>query len=724
MVTTTTMPEQTGEPSKEPEQSGSRSTTDPDARPDAKTDAKAEAKKAAKSDFDEHMDGEGENIGDRQRAFHDVLTMYGSRTSGVVVVGDGVQIGNIVGGDSFHADEKSGPVLNAVAARTVSETARVYVEPTGFDAIAEVITKHRFVLLGTCPRWGNTATAIHLLTRAKAIYELRYAGHLSELPVDQMPHGAGFILDAADARTLATLRPQNLADLEDRLRDADVRLVVITDAGLAAEHGARPVWRAVAAPPDAYELTLRHLDHRLGSREQAMELIDQAGVAAELKDMAAGAFDVHRLAELASDLAEAARGYGTLADATERFAARADHAVEEWFDEQLTDGRDRAFVLALAVLNGMSFDAVSRAANLLIRQWPSEAPPGMSGARRASRRERLRVARARITMESRPTRYGSATLEIASFADATYPQRILRHYWHEHDYDRDLLLDWLREVAEDVELAVAIRAAGAVGYLGTFAFDTVRRDVIVPWMGSGKGNERELAVAALAMPARTPGTAARTVRLVADWAGRDGESARITAARALGTSVGAVLDPGPDALLAQLAEGADGHLATALGDSVGELVAAAEHDRRMELLGLLDSWSAEGRKGRQTAGVLGFLWAAWTQWTETEDGPSWPLLLRLAERDVAAAAVIARLWARSLVAAGADSGVRVALRSWAQAAERDPGQRGAFVRLFSAVPATQRQADLLKHHAENLRTRKPASPDTARKLLDALAKGR
>jgi hypothetical protein len=691
------------------------------------------AKTTARSHFDEEPGGESRDDagtgGERGRALDDSLTMYGgTRTSGVSVVGATVHIGTVIGGDSYlNADEQNRPILNLITDRTVTELNRVYVRPAGFDTLGEPIARNCLVLLGTRPRWGNTATAIRLLDGVKAIYGLRFAGALADLPVDKLPAGAGFVLDATEARVLVALRPQNLADLEERLRTAGSRLVVVTDADRAAEHGSRPVWRALATPPDAYELTLRHLQDRLGSREQGVELLDRTELTVTLKEMAPGTFDVHRLVELAADLAESARGRGDLAVAIERFEARADQAVEQWFDgDELAAPHRKAFVLALAVLNGMSFDAVSRAATALERLWRAEEPAAGRVARERPdpRWLRLKIARARVTEEIRGTRYGPATLEIASFWDPGYPERLLRHYWREHDYDRDLLLAWLREVADDVEVAVGTRAAGAVGFLATFAFDTVRRDVIVPWAGSGKGDERELAVAALAMPARTAETAARTLRLVADWASKDAVAQRTAAVRALGGSVGAVLDPGPDALLAKLAVGADGRLATAIGDSIGELLANAEPDRQLTLLALLNDWSAEERKGRQAAGVLGFLQAGWTQWVREDDGPAWPLLLWLADRDTATAAVVAKLWGRALVARGADNGVRVVLRGWALAAEREPEMRRAFVELFTAVPETQRQADLLRIHAERLRTGKPASPDTAGRLLDALLKGR
>jgi len=137
---------------------------------------------------------------------------------------------------------------------------------------------------------------------------------------------------------------------------------------------------------------------------------------------------------------------------------------------------------------------------------------------------------------------------------------------------------------------------------------------------------------------------------------------------------------------------------------------------------MLNDWAGEPRSGRQTAGVLAFLQASFSHWIRDEDGPAWPLVLWLTHDDPAIAAVVARLWARSLVARDADNGVRLVMRDWALAAERDPAIRAAFVALFAAVPETPRQANLLMIHAEKLRTGKPASPDTARRLLDSLMK--
>ena len=213
-------------------------------------------------------------------------------------------------------------------------------------------------------------------------------------------------------------------------------------------------------------------------------------------------------------------------------------------------------------------------------------------------------------------------------------------------------------MADDVEVRVCTQAAVAIGYLGTFAFDTVRRDVITPWAGGDRGDERELAVAALALPARSPDTAGRAVRLVVDWSRRNGEAARLSRGPRLGrrasdrcsaTARMPRWTAWPRALTAAWPP--------CSVTASAELMVDADPQRQAELLGLLDNWSQQGRNGRQRAGVFGFLQVAWTLRTDV-DGTSWPTLLWITATETSdrIRATIAALWGRVLIARGATTG--------------------------------------------------------------------
>ncbi|MEQ4302617.1 hypothetical protein ABNF97_14660 [Plantactinospora sp. B6F1] len=696
----------------------------------------------------------GDGAGDEERTWQQqeirktlaaALNSFGSRSSGVIVVGDGHTFsGPVTGGDSRSGADRSRAVLSTFTAGFVAGTARVYVLPDGFDDLADALDSSPVLLIRARRRWGSTTTAVRLLSDMETVHELRFADALSALPIEDLPEGCGFVIERLTTHQLGTLHARELPMLEERLTRRRGKLVVIVDdSARTPDHAVDRLARKIAAPPAALELVTSHLAELLGSDNEAERLLAEEHVGTRLADIAPESFDAPQLVELAKDLAEAAGGTGTVAEAMARFEDRSRRDVEDWYDELATFD-ERALVVAIAVLDRMSFDAVSRAATLLEQAWrEDEAGNGPAPPRsRQTRRSRLQTARARIGDEVRRTRYGWAELEVVSFVDPSYPRRLLHHLWHEHYYDRRLLLDWLRSIADDVEGAVGIRAATAIGYLSQFAFDTIRRDIVTPWAGSGRGNEREWAVAALALPAREPATASRVIRLVLDWADRDSLALRLTAARALGASVGAVLDGGPDEHLAELAEGAETAVQLAIGDSIAELMAEATLDRQTELLRLLDAWSVERRSGRLYAGVVGFLEVAATLWTNqrTPDGDvAWPTLLwlasdggqpvtssddavPLAEGWSEAGRIVARLWGRALVAPGVDTAVHNVLRRWAQAAEEAPVLRPVLVGLLMEAAGTDRQRRLLTAHANRWRDPQPLAPDLAARLLNLLSR--
>src|SRR5262249_23578048 len=194
----------------------------------------------------------------------------------------------------------------------------------------------------------------------------------------------------------------DVSDVDGRLLillDASQRL---TDAGLT--RGAI----ALDGPPEARTLVTRHLArlHPDLSADAIEGLLSDELISDRIASITPDNFDAYQLRELARDLAEMSRGRATPEDAIGRFQMRSQLGIAEWFNA-LTDAQF-ALVVALATLNGMSFDAVSRAAKRLEDALAAEYRDGSEQPRRGrqSRYERLAAARAVISLQVRRTRYG------------------------------------------------------------------------------------------------------------------------------------------------------------------------------------------------------------------------------------------------------------------------------------------------------------------------------
>ncbi len=688
------------------------------------TDARSKAEKLG----DEERSAQQSEIRDAVAEGLSSLGGFGAHASGVTIVPGGASTfsGPIAGRDIIIGGNRDDALQREVSAETVAEIRRNHVPPVGYDELADALRQDAVVLVRAPERWGTTTTAIHLLGRVGAVRRLAFSGHLSRLPVDNLPKDCGFLLSRVGRGQVTDLGDHDVRALQDSLAKRRSRLIATFDNNVRLRDptlDGRVV--TVAAPPPAVEVVISHMTDRL-SRSRAEKFVADHDLAGRLKAIDTGSYDISQLVAFARDLADAAEDRCSVEDAVSRFDDRSRQDLETWLDG-IADHDQKATVVSLAVLNRMPYDAVARSAAPLEREWRLEDAGGGHAAPRARRTKSARVqnARARLTHEVRQTRYGPAELEIAAFVDDSYPRRVLHHLWHEHDYDRDLIAAWLKQVAQDVEGRVRIRAAQAIGFLAQYAFDTIRRDVIVPWAGSGNGDERERAVAALSLPAQNPDTFGRTARLVLDWSERKGDALRLSAARALGRSVGAMLPNGPDERLTELAKAVDPDLAIAIGDSIGELLIDGDHARRLALLTLLDDWSGQTKVLRQTAGVWGFLEVAQglTTTEPTADGVvRWPTVLRFADEDAAMREVIARLFGKVLRAPDAYYGVHAVLRNWARRAEREPRLRQAMVSLLVDVAGmSPRLADLVAAQARTWRQTEPVAPDLAIRLLEALS---
>ena len=680
-----------------------------------------------------------EEIDDAKEASH---RAFGASGSAVVITGGwNVFAGPVSGRDTDIGVGGTSVLTRAVSQRTVSELAEVYVSSAGYPDLQEALEHTNLVILRVSRQWGGTSAAICALSRLKGISEIELDGALGALPVEKLPKEHGFIVKDLSPHQRLQLKARDITALDDRLAKRRAKLVVVIDADSRfADLGMSRFIVQLTSPPPASQVVESHMNHLLGSTMEIGDLLKTAEIREMLESIRDDAFDVQMLVELAGDLAAVAAGIGTVEESLENFEERSKQDLEAWLDG-IEDPEQLALVYALAVFNGLSYEAVKRAASVLVATWRPESEEAASkhGPRtRMVRSKRLQEARAKTWPQVRTTRYGLADVEVAGFVDEQYPARILRHVMQAYDDDQGPVLTWLAAMTEDVEVPVRVQAASAIGYLGRFAFDTIRRDILVPWAGSGRGDERENTVTALAVLAQHPPTTVRTLRLVHEWCGKQAGALRLTAARALGSSVGSVVPGGPDKLLRSLAEKAEPDLAVAIGRSLRELIGVADLPRKLELLDLLDLWSRESRRsGCLPAAIAGFLGATnlWTIITVGDEHFRLPLLLHITglvsigdaatpgddSTQTAARMKAASLWGQALIASGFDKAVRRALRSWAWSAERVPALRAALASLLvETASISDRHARLVMYQARTWRDDDQLAPDLAARLLAAL----
>src|SRR5207245_2815530 len=107
------------------------------------------------------------------------------------------------------------------------------------------------------------------------------------------------------------------------------------------------------APPRATELLARHVRNRVAPdrADQVADLLGEPRVAQVLDDIVAERFDGSRIVSFARQLVRVAHGEIALEDACTAAVELSTKDVRTWFEE-LPGARHKAFVLALAVLNG------------------------------------------------------------------------------------------------------------------------------------------------------------------------------------------------------------------------------------------------------------------------------------------------------------------------------------------------------------------------------------
>jgi hypothetical protein len=622
--------------------------------------------------------------------------------------------GDAVGRDKniFLVGGKQRARLRLLSPRQMEPVRHAFIAPDSLGEIRTAFEKSRAVILRGPAGCGKQAIAIRMLVDLSRgpVFHLDSAVDLARLAEwietdlkgrDRIEQGAGFLLN--QPVSFAGLYGSVLQGLDEVLERADARLVLTIGSDVPVpDHDLFDYIVDYASTPKYLDIVTSHLGLRL-TRELADRLLSRADVqeaiARQLENCAS--------CKLAADLAEAIAYEFDIADDETSFdigrieAWKSQRGAEDfdiWF-AALGDTRSRSFAIALAVLNGLPYDAVAKAARKLYRRF--EQPPYMvmasaddvqpEGLRpfRTSRREWLHKLGARTKEVEVRGPYGHSPAAAVEYRDPDYADKVIQRAWSDFEV-QDVLLAWLGELAEDASEQVRIFAGIALGHLATGSFDTLSSSVLAPWATSKRRAHREAVAYALRVVASDLRLRENVGQLISGWyANRGNPFAQATAARSYGVAYG-MFDPAAAfEALYRLTAVDDIRVATAIGDSIADLVVTGSDDLICSILPKLAASVRE--QGRSGAVQLVFLiladgLVARVQEPGEEAGPvAWPLLLHLMTRLTEVRTAIIMLWQYVLNEALFHEEAEQVMARWAGAAERDPGVREAFLRLARAI---------------------------------------
>ncbi|MFI2714183.1 hypothetical protein ACH495_29085 [Micromonospora sp. NPDC018662] len=671
----------------------------------------------------------------------------------------------VIGGDQVGRDKyvvmlggREPTPLQRLSPMLTNPVRHAFVAPAEWSKMRGACAEKRIVILRGARGMGKTATAIRLLQSPsdRRIFnldqnvDLQRLGHWLELDGESenpLPRGAGFLL--CEPAGWGATRGWMLQQLHVVLERIDARLVLTVGADAAlADQDLLEFVVDLADPPEHVEVLARHLAWRLRAtqeRADAEALSTRLLADAELLVYTRELFVTGTPLKVAADLAlvisqEIDGGTVDVARLRARMADRLTEDFDIWFGG-LPDVPSRCLAIALAVLNGLPYEVVVRAARRLAERL--DGPPEGGGNDRQApwrdpfgltRRERERLLRARSRQTNIRSPWGNVQADVLEYVDDGYAQMVLEHVWRQYQI-HDELLTWLQDLADDRgSEEVRVWAGTALGLLATYAFEAVFTRVLRPM---ALDDQRYWLRDVVAYALRVPAGDARWRPLVENVvAALYGNSAlpvgQATAARIHGVSLGPLDTHAALTALDRLASIDDFRIANGIGDSLADVLLQDEERNAPLVLSRISSWLNDRR--RNVAGQYVFLWLAKSLRAEAEagtvDGPhpsnSWPTLLLLADQHPQLRGALVNMWQAVLNAGTFSNLTEQALIGWAAMAETDHRVRTAFARMLTDVAArSDRTRQLVRRLAAGWRAvdNLQPHPRTAYAVEAALAPG-
>ncbi|MGW0661053.1 hypothetical protein [Streptodolium elevatio] len=561
-----------------------------------------------------------------------------------------------------------------------------FVQPTGYAAAVEGLSRQGLLVLTGPPGSGRTATAVNVLSEAVALggtpdggcHRLLDPSALSEPGWVPPAKNRGYVVEIDEGPSAAgKFGVRQLTSVAGAVRAAGCHLVLTGGHDLALAvadtDGGDPFAHHELAPVDPLVI----LEHRVlgagpgtAARARLRARLESGGVVGALREQPA-ARHAARFATVITAGGDLHAEVAALRDPGDQ--------VRSWFRRH-REPAAVAFALAAAVLEESSYLTVADAAVKLHTALtpPEPAPPDLRFADRIGHEQQW------IRLDST----GSGPPRVR-FRGPLLGNAVLLHAWNTLDGRREAFLEWLRRMLGHRDIEVRARAAVAAGVLIWADRHYAVHRFLTAWAGSTSWPQRQAAATALGVAGRQPESADAVWELLGDWT-RGGNSAyqrRLagTAANAAGGFLGRAA---PDRAVQVLKSALD------RGDDWGTLPSVAwggvhlvHQGQAGAVLGAYLDWSEPEDQSPMVVKTLSaFVFAVSQPYRPPSPAPGVPgvpvLLSSLPEHSGA----MAELWARALARRPVQDSALAALREWIDTyAPLCPGSHESIAALLARI---------------------------------------
>lgn len=472
--------------------------------------------------------------------------------------------------------------------RQVDRAIRLLKRPVG---------QHNIVVLAGPSDTGRRTTALRVLHEVGVPAEQLLSLVLDwdrprteQLPAT--PHH-GFVLDLSGYSSLPADFYQGLAGYQKEAAAAGSYLVILTTPGTWKPGTLASVPRVEHVPPPALDVAKAHLRQQKPGR---LSWLDDGSDLNKLLSPTTSPADAVRLALIIATAADDGQ-----AKAKEEFENWQDH-LTDWFkghdsDEHL---RDRALLIAIALLDRLPAEVVMAAADRLFALVKGVLPPGgaLAGPDLETRLE--------ITGAKRVKEDDGLSLDQARHG---LDEAVLAHVWAQRPHLRSELLCWASEITAPKGIAGKYRArvAAALTRLATGPAGQAVLRIVTEWIASDSAAHRRLASGVLESTATHSGIGVAVRKYLYDAAKQKNLSEALaqTVAEVCAGQLGRTYPRVALTRLRLLAGRSDQRGAEAVAKAVREL--AAQPKLRSLVLGEIVDWAETDDGVMRQAGARAFL---------------------------------------------------------------------------------------------------------------------